>query len=271
MSQQQAKRKLNDIANQKLELECELAEIDKMLQNTHSQDQLIRAAKAVLPKFDQVWNYLTDAERREALHLTIEKLKVFAKEERKWIELKLVFKEAPFEIEVLRGAERYRSGKLDGVASLTPRELACLKHAGDGAHYTQIAKYFEFSPTNAHALLRRAVQKLSAKHIDEAVKIAIPTIRRLQGQLPLFGRIEAPKHSPKRLKVMEYQILGLAADGKGAKDIALQTGINVERMNLMLSSALEKVGVKGAVAAMNKLGKDDSLLPVTMVNRRRKG
>lgn len=271
MSQDQARRKLIDISHQKLELESELVEIDKILQNSDIQEQLIRAAKAALPKFDQVWNHLTDAERREALHLTIEELKVFAKEERKWIELKLVFKEDAVEIEVLRGAERYRSGKLDGVASLTPRELACLKHARDGAHYTQIAKYFESSPTNAHALLRRAVQKLSAKNIDEAVKIALPTIRRLQGQLPLFGKIEAPKHSPKRLKVMEYQILGLAADGKGAKDIALQTGIDVERVNLMLSSALEKVGVKGTVAAMNKLGKDDSLLPVTMVNRRRKG
>jgi DNA invertase Pin-like site-specific DNA recombinase/DNA-binding CsgD family transcriptional regulator len=271
MTPKQAERRLKDLAAQTLLLESELVEIDKILQNTDTHEQLIRGAKAVLPKFDQIWDHLTDAERREALHLTIEELKVFAKEERKWIELKLVFKEAPVEIEVLRGAERYRSGKLDGVASLTPRELACLKHAGDGANYVQIAKYFESSPTNAHALLRRAVQKLGAKNIEEAVKIALPTIRRLQSQLPLFGKIEAPKHSPKRLKVMEYQILGLAAEGNGAKEIALHTGIDLERVNLMLSSALEKVEVKGAVAAMNKLGRDDSQIPVTLVNRRRKG
>jgi DNA-binding CsgD family transcriptional regulator len=115
------------------------------------------------------------------------------------------------------------------------------------------------------------MQKLNAKSVPDAVAMAAPTIRRLQSQLPLFGRIEAPKHSPKRLKVMEYQILNLAAEGKGIKDIALQTGISAERVQQMLDSALAKLDVKGAVAGMNKLSKDDSLIPVTMSNRRRRG
>ncbi len=271
LSQAQARRKLQEISARKLEFETELMQIDQLLQNTDSREQLIRNAKAALPRFDAVWEHLSDSERREALHLTIEELKVFAKDDRKWIELKLVFSERPVEIEVLRGAERYRSGKLDGVASLTPRELACLKHAGDGANYVQTAKYFDSTPTNAHALLRRAMQKLGVKTVSEAVKLAEPTIRRLQSQLPLFGRVEAPKHSPKRLGVMEYQVLGLSSEGKGVREIAAQTQITAERVQSMLESALGKVGVKGAVAAMNKVGKDDSLLPVTMVNRRRRG
>lgn len=271
LSQSQARRKLQEIAGRKLELETELMRIDQVLQNTDSQEQLIRSAKAALPKFDQVWENLSDSERREALHLTIEELKVFAKEDRKWIELKLVLKEAPIEIEVLRGAERYRSGKLDGIASLTPRELACLKHAGDGADYVQIAKYFNTTPTNAHALLRRAMQKLGVTTVPDAVKLAQPTIRRIQSQLPLFGRVEAPKHAPKRLGVMEYQILGLTADGKGVKEIAVQTGISLERAQSMLESAIRKIGTKGAAAAMNKVRNDDGLLPVTMTNRRRRG
>lgn len=271
LSQTQARRKLQEIQATKLKFESELAEIDKALERTDTQEHLIRQAKAILPGFDQIWDRLTDAERREALHITIEELKVFAKEDRKWLELKLVFRNSPIEIEVLRGAERYRTGKLDGPGSLTPRELAALKHAGDGANYVQIAKYFDSTPTNAHALLRRAMQKLNAKSVPDAVAMAAPTIRRLQSQLPLYGRVEAPKHSPKRLKVMEYQILNLSAEGKGVKEISLQSGIAVERVNLMLESALTKLGVKGAVAGMNKLSKDDSLIPVTMSNRRRRG
>lgn len=271
LSQSQARRKLEEIQATKLKFEAELADIDRALERTGTQEHLIRQAKATLPRFDQIWDRLTDAERREALHITIEELKVFAKEDRKWLELKLVFRDSPIEIEVLRGAERYRSGKLDGAACLTPRELAALKHAGDGANYVLIAKYFESTPTNAHALLRRAMQKLNARSVADAVALAAPTIRRLTSQLPLYGKIEAPKHSPKRLKVMEYQILSLAAEGKGTKEIALQTGVSVERVKAMLDSALTKLDVKGAVAGMNKLSKDDSLIPVTMSNRRRRG
>lgn len=271
LSQTQARRKLEEIAATKLKFEAELADIDKALERTGTREHLISQAKATLPRFDQIWDRLTDAEQREALHIAIEELKVFAKEDRKWLELKLSFRDLPIEIEVLRGAERYRIGKLGGPSSLTPRELATLKHAGDGANYVQIAKYFDSTPTNAHTLLKRAVQKLGAKDIPSAVSIAAPTIRRLQSQLPLYGRVEAHKHAPKRLKVMEYQILDLATEGKGEKEIALQTGINRERVTTMLESALNKLGVKGAVAGMNKLSKDDSLIPVTMSNRRRRG
>ena len=115
------------------------------------------------------------------------------------------------------------------------------------------------------------MQKLNAKSVADAVALAAPTIRRLTSQLPLYGKIEAPKHSPKRLKVMEYQILSLAAEGKGTKEIALHTGVSGERVKAMLDSALTKLDVKGAVAGMNKLSKDDSLIPVTMSNRRRRG
>jgi len=271
LSQTQARRKLSEINETKLKFEAELAEIDQALEQSGTHEHLIRQAKATLPRFDQIWDRLTDAERREALHVTIEELKVFAKEDRKWIELKLVFRASPIEIEVLRGAERYRTGKLDGAASLTPRELAALKHAGDGANYVQIAKFFDSTPTNAHALLRRAMQKLGAKSVSEAVALAAPTIQKLQTQLPLYGRVEAPKHAPKRLKVMEYQILSLASEGKGSKEIALQTAISVERVQEMLATALAKLGVKGAEAGMNKLSKDDSLIPVTMSNRKRRG
>jgi DNA invertase Pin-like site-specific DNA recombinase/DNA-binding CsgD family transcriptional regulator len=265
------KRKLKQIEEDRLTLNTELVQIDKALSQRATRSALIRNAKAALPKFDAIWDRMEDHEQREALHLSIRELKVFATDERKWIELNLVFKEEPIVIEVLRGAERYRTGKLDGPGSLTPRELAALKHAGDGANYVQIAKYFDSTPTNAHALLRRAMQKLNAKSVPDAVAMAAPTIRRLQSQLPLYGRVEAPKHSPKRLKVMEYQILNLSAEGKGVKEISLQSGISVERVSLMLESALTKLSVKGAVAGINKLSKDDSLIPVTMSNRRRRG
>lgn len=271
LSQPQARRKLAEIEDAKLKFETELAEIDRSLEQADSHEMLIRRAKAALPKFDKIWENLTDAEQRESLHLIIEDLKIFAKEGRKWIELKLVFRNSPAEIEVLHGAERYRSGKLDGASSLTPRELAALKHLGDGADYVQVSRYFDTTPTNVHALLRRACQKLGVNTFAEAAAKAGPTIKRLQSQLPLFGRIEAPKHVPRRLRVMEYQILVLSAEGKGIKDIALQTGISSERVKTMLDSALAKLNVKGAAAGMNKLSKDDSLIPVTMTNRRRVG
>lgn len=173
--------------------------IEARLASISNRADQIRSAKQALHKFTEVWNHLTDSERREALHVSIEKLEVFAQEERKWIAVKFVFNEEPVEIEVLRGAERFRSGKLDGEATLTARELAALKHVLDGANYVQIAKYFESSPRNAHALLRRACQMLSVKKPLDAAQRVEPHIRRVASQLPLFGKASLVKHTKETL------------------------------------------------------------------------
>lgn len=265
------KRRMNMIDEEKTSLSAEMIQIEKVLSSSANRAEIIRQAKAALHRFDAIWDQMTDSERREALHLSISELKVFASENRKWIELKLVFRDEPIEIEVLRGAERYRVGKPAGPASLTPRELAALKHVLDGANYVQIAKYFDSTPTNAHALLRRAVQKLGAKSVVEAADMAAGMIRKLQSQLPLFGRVEAPKHVPKRLMMSEYQVLQFSAEGKSVSEIALHTRISVERVRDYLRTGLAKCGLKSVKAAVKKLSQDDSLLPVTMINRRRIG
>ncbi len=256
-------------------LEEELG-IEAQLSASARRTDQIRAAKLSLHKFTEVWAHLTDAEQREALHIAIEKIDVFARDERKWLSVKFVFHDAPAEIEVLRGAERYRSGKLDGVASLSARELAALKHTLDGEHYTQTAKYFESTPTNVYALLNRACQKLGVEisgvkgHL-EAAKLAEPHIRRVQSQLPLFGKVGRVKRSDIRLKTMEYQILILAAEGKSESTISAHTKISQERVTALLSSALAKLDRKTAKAALKKVEAEEKFLPVSMNNRRRIG
>ncbi|MDI9637449.1 recombinase family protein [Kamptonema cortianum] len=236
----------------------------------------VRAAKLALHRFTDVWEYLRDAERREALHIAIERLEVFARDERKWIRVKFVFSEEPIEIEVLRGAERYRSGKLDGAASLTARELAALKHTLDGADYVLIARYFESSPTNAFALLNRAWQKLGVEASGsrghrEAARVAELHIRRVHSQLPLFGKATKVKYSATKLKTMEYQVLILTAEGKSEQAISAHTRIDVERVSKLLNAAIKKLDRKTAKAALKRLEAEEEFLPISMKNRRRIG
>ena len=256
-------------------LEEELG-IEAQLSASARRTDQVRNAQQALHRFTEVWGYLSDAERREALHISIEKLEVFARDERKWIRVKFVFDEEPIEIEVLRGAERYRSGKLDGVALLTARELAALKHILDGADYNQISVYFESSPTSAFSLLNRARQKLGVevpgmKGHREAARRAEHHIRRVQSQLPLFGRASKIKRSATKLKTMEYQVLILAAEGKSEPAISAHTGISQERVSALLSAALEKLDRKTASAALKRLEADEEFLPISMSNRRRIG
>lgn len=245
--------------------------IEAQLATSASRTDQVRAAKQALHKFTEVWKFLSDAERREALHIAMEKLEVFVRDERKWLKAKFVFQDEPVEIEVLRGAERYRSGKLDGVASLTSRELAALKHTLDGADYRQIAKYFDSSPTNAFALLNRACQKLGVKGHAEAAKLAEPIIRRVQAQLPLFGKASRVKRSSKRLLTMEYQVLILAAEGKSEQTISAHSGINQERVATLLEAAITKLDRKSAKAALKRIEAESDFLPISMSNRRRIG
>lgn len=263
-----------DVSSQILREE-EIATEAQLAASNQREDQ-VRAAKRALHRFTEVWAHLSDSEQREALHIAIERLEVFARDERKWLHVKFVFNVAPVEIEVLRGAERYRSGKLDGVASLTARELAALKHTLDGADYKQIAHYFESSPTNAFALLNRACQKLGievpgAKGHREAAKRAEHHIRRVQSQLPLFGRAPRVKYSAIRLATMEYQVLILAAEGKSKPAISAHTGISEERVTTLLVSALKKLDRKSAKTALKRLEAEEKFLPFSMSNRRRIG
>lgn len=266
-----ARTKLNDLASKIQSLTNEQLAIRSQLEQSTSRAEQIRLAKRSVHKFSPVWDSMDDAQRREAIHTVIERIDAYAEDDRKWISAKFVFSEHPKDIEVLRGAERYRSGKLGGVASLTSRELAVLKHHLDGANYRQIAKYFETTESNAHSLLRRTMIKLGASTLDEAAKMAEPTIRKVQAQLQLFGRAPTTKYSPKRLKVMEYQTLTLRGEGFTPKEIALKTGIHVDRVTVLVEAALAKLGEKQVGKAMDKLSTTDAFLPVSMNNRKRIG
>jgi site-specific DNA recombinase len=271
VSQSVARKKSDELEKAAIRLEAELYELDNQLNQSASRAEQILSAKRAIHRFGELWDHLSDAEQREALHVVIVRIDVFAEPDRKWLSVKFVFSDEPTIIEVLRGAERYRAGKLDGVASLTPRELAALKHSLDGANYVQIGRFFESTATNAHSLLSRAAKKLGVASVAQAAKLAEPTIRRLQNQLPLFGSSSRVKHSPKRLKVMEYQIIGLSADGLRTNEISLRTGIDEPRVKSMLEDGLAKVGARSAKAATTKLAQDERLLPISMNNRKRIG
>ena len=271
VSQSLARKKIDELEKAGLRLDSELYELDNQLNQSASRAEQILNAKRAIHRFGELWDRLSDAEQREALHVVIERIDVFAEADRKWLSIKFVFSDNPTIIEVLRGAERYRAGKLDGVASLTPRELAALKHFLDGANYVQIGRYFESTASNAHSLLGRSAKKLGVATVEQAAKLAEPMIRRLQNQLPLFGSSGPAQHAPKRLKVMEYQIIGLSADGLRTNEISLRTGIDEPRVKSMLESGLAKIGAKSAKGAATKLAQDERLLPLSMNNRKRTG
>lgn len=141
------RRSFDKLSSEAGVLQAKLLEIDGQLTHSQSRADQVRAAKEALEDFDLLWRTMSDSERRETLHIAIERIDVFVKDGRKWMEVKLATAEAPVEIEILRGGERYRPTVLDGVASLTPRELAALKHFLDGANYVQVSRYFDSGPS----------------------------------------------------------------------------------------------------------------------------
>ena len=266
-----ARKRFDKITSESKILHARLLEIDRQLDQTFARADLVRAATTKLKDFSLLWRTMNDSERRETLHTVIEQINVFVCDGRKWMTVKLATDEKPIDIEILRGAERYRPKVLDGVASLTPRELAALKHALDGANYKQIAKYFDTWPSSPYSLLARAKEKLGASTVQEAAQMAEFMIRRMGDQLPLFGKAKGQKYAPKRLQMMEYQVLDLSASDMTTAEIALRTGLHVERVAELLQRGLGKCGTNTAKAAMKRVLSGGDILPATMVNRSRIG
>ncbi|MBS1711266.1 MAG: recombinase family protein [Armatimonadetes bacterium] len=264
-----ARRTLKQYELEHDELLSEQRSLEANLAASMKRRDIATRAKAALAQFTDIWQSLTDSERREAFHIVIERIDVHVKEHRKWLVVQLAFQEEPIEIEVLRGAERYRSGKLDGIASLTPRELAALKHLLDGASHIEICEYFGTTRSNVVNLLSRARDRLGAKSHLEAAKTAEPLICRVAWQLPLYGSCSPGILSRKQLKVMEYHILCLAAEGKSDKVISALTGVDHTRVAQLLESALKKLERRTAKSALKRLNSDDRYLPQSMVNRKR--
>ncbi len=264
-----ARKQFDTLDKQEEVYNVELLEIDVELDQVQSRTDLLKRAKARLDNFPHLWKSMLDHEKRESLHAIIERIDVFVDDDRKYIVVKLVTETEPQEIVLLKGAERYRPKKMDGLAALSARELAALKHVLDGANYVLIAKYFETTPSNTHCLLARAAEKVGVKSFIDAAKIAEQTIRKIESQLPLFGRYGYPRRAEKRLSVMEFQVLDLAAKGNKIENIALRTGMHIERIEALLGKGLAKTSSESARDAVKAIKANRALLPKTMENKER--
>ncbi len=264
-----AKSKLSALNIEADALVAESIEVEKQLSSSDSRVEALRAAKIKLDNFLFLWDEWKDHEKREALHSVIERIDVCVEDDRKFLRVKLITESESIEIELLRGAERYKPKKTDGPAALSVRELAALKHILDGANYASIAKYFNTTVSNTHCLLSRAKDKTGSKTFLEAAQKAEATIRRIESQLPLFGKYGYPRRSDKRLTVMEYQVLEMAAQGCKNETVAARTGLHTERIDELLLRSFAKTKVDSAREAMKIVRAKPTLMPKAMENRSR--
>ncbi|MBS1707760.1 MAG: recombinase family protein [Armatimonadetes bacterium] len=243
-----------------------LVEIEKSLGESESRLQVAKRAQSNLRDIPMLWSTMSDAEKREVLHVVIERIEAHAGEHRKWIKVYFATGHEPVELEVLAGMERYKPRKADGAEALSERELAALYHVLQGADYKKVAEHFGTSRANAHNILRRAAHKVGENDPRRAAKKIEARLIRFRSQLPLFGKVRV-SFQTRRLRVGEYHVLMYAAKGETVQTTAALCGIAVERVEALLKQALAKLGASSVPEATRALEQNPHLLPIVMEHR----
>ena len=121
-----------------------------------------------------------------------------------------------------------RDGKTrpKGIDGLTPRQLALLKHVGDGRSKREIRKLWDVSSTCVDAIIKQIRAHLGVYDMVEAARMAMPRINSMLAFLPLEGR--SPSRGERQRRVLPktlQEILPYVASGATNPEIARLTGL----------------------------------------------
>jgi len=221
---------------------------------TRADDQSLRRAelsaiREVLQDFDAVWDALDEQERREALFTVIERAELHRVGDDLELRLKVHF----LSERVLPLPNYNRRGATDGVAALTPRELAYLKHRADGLSNAEIAKEFDVDRASVRSIWLRIANRLSVPGIEETIEMAADRIEAEMHALPLRGRVT--KRSDRRptftwTDKRKQILVGLATKLPRAS-IASNMGVSNKTIDNRIGTMKQHVGVKSDEELIN--------------------
>lgn len=181
---------------------------------------LLERVRTALANFATTWERLSPSQQRELLLEMVERLTLGRDGERLVLKLKLRF--LPEQEHVLPGFRRARG---TGVEYLTDRQLAVLKHLGDGRTLDEIAELFDTARGSVVSCLNDAKLCAGIRDTDELVAAARPYIEAALPRLPLRGRTARRPPGAGQLTPAEERVVELLAQGQSYEQIARALGL----------------------------------------------
>jgi DNA-binding CsgD family transcriptional regulator len=175
-------------ANQR-ELETELADVGRRLEDQESDAALLGRIHTLLADFPRLWEAFTPDERRQFVADLTEYV-VLERTAYRHARLRVKIHFLPEQNALLSAASSRTGGPGPrgagpGVAGLTPRELAFLYWAGQGRTVREIAAHWQASQERVYALQRRVLERLQVPSLAAAVELAAARVTAEQAELPL--------------------------------------------------------------------------------------
>lgn len=268
-TQERARARFAELDKEEHEVRVKLMRLEAERDAAEERASAVKRARMRLRDFPALWKTMTDVQKRECIHSVLEKVVVGYDCDQKWARFEFATGHDPVTVHLVRGADRFKRNRGDGPGSLTPRELAALRHVLDGYDYNEVAARMGITPQGAHVTLRNATSKLGAKSFGEAAESIREMLLLGQDGLPLLGRAKGPRYEARPLTPTEYILVKAVAGGASVKQAATAFNLTAQRADQLVESALRKAGARGAKDAMRKLDKDWSLLPYAERNRRK--
>lgn len=204
-----------------------LTEVEAALSNRERREDQFERVVQALRDFPGTWKHLTFDERRQLLSLLIEEVTAERIGRDMTVRIKLYL--CP-EREITVPIPSVRDGKTrpKGVDGLTLRQLALLKHIGDGRTKEEISVLWDVTPPAVYAIMKQVRDYLGMHDLDEAARLAEPRISTMLPYLPLKGRSRhATTMANAQLSDRLRSILGYVASGATNPEIARLTGLKL--------------------------------------------
>ncbi|HEY3397845.1 MAG TPA: recombinase family protein [Armatimonadota bacterium] len=224
------------------ELDNSLALSETALQSQSTRRVELEAVRRTLQSFSAVWAGLDPAEQREALRTIIEYAQLEKAEgEDLLLRLKLVF----LPERVLPMPSYTKRKAQTGPDSLTPRNLAYLKHKQSGLSDESVASMWETTTVNIGRSARKIFARLQVHTVEEAIALAARRLEEESHALPLLGRLK--KVSETRVKftwtAKRRSLLEALAAGRPRREITASANITPKTLTEHLSQMKKAAGV----------------------------
>jgi DNA invertase Pin-like site-specific DNA recombinase/DNA-binding NarL/FixJ family response regulator len=230
----------------------ELSELERRLEDTASEAQLLARIREQLPDLPRVWSALHPEERRQLVRELTEYV-ILERIDYRQARLRVKVHFLPEQGVLLASSRSLEAGYRNGVEHLTPRELALLHLFSLGKTLPQIAAHWKADPTGIWRMGVKIRRRLEVGTLAEAAARAAARIQAEREQLPLDEpsrrghQAWRPSQAERITRVLEGYRRGLTRT-----EIAQQEGLSLQSVRNYEWKACRQYGVKTLAEALEQ-------------------